>query len=173
MTRDHEEQTPSPRLSESPPPQGVQSDLEYELLGLANALYNLGTTVVSDLTKEKDANGSGKQVGQRVNDVITHLATLEDMSQHIQTQIPMQVLSDIDNARNPMMLTRERLERAAAENQFMNGKIQALDSYRQYLNDTLLPSFPESMKHELGRINIGSTAEGSHSTLAQSSAEKG
>jgi mediator of RNA polymerase II transcription subunit 10 len=39
----------------------------------------------------------------------------------------MQVLADIDNARNPMQLTRERLERAATENQFMNGKIAAID----------------------------------------------
>ena len=44
--------------------------------------------------------------------------------------IPMQVLADIDNSRNPMQLTRERLERAATENQFMNGKIAALDVSR-------------------------------------------
>lgn len=57
----------SPRMSESPPPSGVQGDLELELLGLANALYNLGTTVVNDLTKEKDKpGGGGKQVGMRV-----------------------------------------------------------------------------------------------------------
>lgn len=56
----------SPRSSESPPPAGVQGDLELELVGLANALYNLGTTVVSDLTKEKDKPGGGKQVGMRV-----------------------------------------------------------------------------------------------------------
>lgn len=58
----------SPRASESPPPTGVQGDLELELLGLANALYNIGTTVVSDLTKERDApgGGGGKQVGLRV-----------------------------------------------------------------------------------------------------------
>lgn len=48
-------------------PVGLQGDLEQELLGLANALYNLGTTVVSDLTKEKDKpGGGGKQVGMRV-----------------------------------------------------------------------------------------------------------
>jgi hypothetical protein len=40
--------------------------------------------------------------------------------------IPMQVLADIDNSRNPMQLSKERLERAATENQFMNGKIAAL-----------------------------------------------
>ena len=56
----------SPRMSESPPPMGVQGDLELELLGLANALYNLGTTVINDLTKEKDKLGGGKQVGLRV-----------------------------------------------------------------------------------------------------------
>lgn len=34
---------------------------------------------------------------------------------------------DIDNARNPVQLTRDRLERAATENQFMNGKIHAIE----------------------------------------------
>lgn len=40
--------------------------------------------------------------------------------------IPIEVLGEIDGSRNPMQLTRERLERAATENQFMNGKIQAI-----------------------------------------------
>lgn len=48
------------------------------------------------------------------------------MSQHVPTMIPMQILADIDNSRNPMQLSRDRLERAATENQFMNGKIQAI-----------------------------------------------
>ena len=56
----------SPRLSQTPPPTGLHGDLEVELLGLANALYNLGTTVISDLSREKDKPGVGKQVGLRV-----------------------------------------------------------------------------------------------------------
>ena len=56
----------SPRLSQTPPPTGLHGDLEVELLGLANALYNLGTTVISDLSREKDKPGVGKQVGPRV-----------------------------------------------------------------------------------------------------------
>ena len=57
----------SPRSSQSPPPDGVQGDLEMELFGLANALYNLGTTVINDSTKERDKPGGGvKQVGLRV-----------------------------------------------------------------------------------------------------------
>jgi mediator of RNA polymerase II transcription subunit 10 len=51
---------------------------------------------------------------------------LDQMSDHLRTMIPMQVLSEIDSSRNPMQLTRERLERAATENQFMNGKIAAI-----------------------------------------------
>jgi hypothetical protein len=55
----------SPRASESPPPPGDQGDLEIELKGLVNALYNLGTTVINDSTKEREKGGV-KQVGARV-----------------------------------------------------------------------------------------------------------
>jgi mediator of RNA polymerase II transcription subunit 10 len=58
---------------------------------------------------------------------VHHLATLDDMARECRTLVPLQVLADIDNARNPMQLTRERLERTATENQFMNGKIAAVD----------------------------------------------
>lgn len=61
------------------------------------------------------------------NQVVDHLAALDHNSQNIQMRIPMQVLLDIDNAKNPMLLTKERLERAATENQFMNGKIAAIE----------------------------------------------
>lgn len=98
------------------------------------------------------------------NNVVQHLATIDDMAQHISTMIPMQVLSDIDNGRNPMQLTRERLERAATENQFMNGKIAAIDvstrqrytdgarlrdlqSYRKLLDEALCQNFPELEGH--------------------------
>ncbi|TFK56279.1 hypothetical protein OE88DRAFT_1652954 [Heliocybe sulcata] len=114
-----------------------------ELMGLANALYNLGTTVVNDLSKDKDKPGVGKQVGVRVNDVINHLSTIDEMAQHCTTMIPMQLLMDIDNSRNPMQLTRDRLERAATENQFMNAKINAIDSYRKHLEEALSQNFPD------------------------------
>ncbi|KAI6130473.1 transcription factor subunit Med10 of mediator complex-domain-containing protein [Pisolithus croceorrhizus] len=135
----------SPRSSQSPPPSGVQGDLELELLGVATALYNLGTTVINDSTKERD---KPKQVGARANDVVRQLATIDDMSQGIRGMtVPLQVLADIDNARNPMQLTKERLERAATENQFMNGKIAALESYRTLLNEALVKNFPETAEY--------------------------
>ncbi|KAF8897131.1 hypothetical protein BD779DRAFT_1667150 [Infundibulicybe gibba] len=165
----------SPRSSQSPAPSGTQGDLELELLGLANALYNLGTTVINDSTKERDKPGGGKQVGLRVygisslasrtpnksnfcrNDVVAHLATIDDMAQHTSTMIPVQVLADIDAARNPMQLTRDRLERAATENQFMNGKIAAIESYHHYLNEALCQNFPELEAHLRGPLVPGPT----------------
>ncbi|KAJ3967243.1 hypothetical protein EV361DRAFT_807628 [Lentinula raphanica] len=152
----------SPRSSQSPTPEGFQGNLELELLGLANALYNLGTTVINDSTKERDRAVSisglgererggglglgggigGKQVGLRVNQVVQHLNIIDSLA-HSEIMIPFQILSDIDNARNPMGLTRERLERAATENQFMNGKIEGVRSYREYLNEALCLNFPD------------------------------
>ncbi|KAL4076034.1 transcription factor subunit Med10 of mediator complex-domain-containing protein [Scleroderma yunnanense] len=134
----------SPRSSQSPPPAGVQGDLELELLGLATALYNLGTTVINDSTKERD---KPKPVGARANDVVRQLALIDDMAQNMHIRVPLQVLADIDNARNPMQLTKERLERAATENQFMNGKIAAIESYRKLLNEELAKNFPETVDH--------------------------
>ncbi|KAI0250510.1 transcription factor subunit Med10 of mediator complex-domain-containing protein [Lactifluus subvellereus] len=124
----------------SVPPTGIQGDLEQDLIGLANALYNLGTTVVNDSTKDP---GTGKQVGIRVNEVVKYLAGLDDMASHLTTHVPMQILTDIDNGRNPMHLTKDRLERAATENQFMNGKIQAIESYRKLLDVALVQTFPD------------------------------
>lgn len=67
------------------------------------------------------------------NDMVGHLGTIDNMAQDISTMIPDQILVDIDNARNPMQLTKERLERAATENQFMNGKIVAIEVWAQLL----------------------------------------
>lgn len=61
------------------------------------------------------------------NEVVQQLGRIDDMAQHIQTMIPAPVLSDIDSGRNPMHLTKDRLERAATENQFMNGRIHAIE----------------------------------------------
>ncbi|KAK7466471.1 hypothetical protein VKT23_005192 [Stygiomarasmius scandens] len=137
----------SPRAS--PVPTGVHGDLELELMALANALYNLGTTVINDSSKDGNQPGGGKPVGSRVNEVIQYLHSVDNLARtpDLNTMIPIQVLLDIDNAKNPMQLTRERLERAATENQFMNGKIEAVQTYHSYLNQALSENFPEMTEH--------------------------
>jgi mediator of RNA polymerase II transcription subunit 10 len=70
---------------------------------------------------------------------VRHLTNIDDLAKHCQTLIPMQVLSEIDNAQNPVMLTQDRLEQAATENQFMNAKIATLDVH--FLLCCMSPTF--------------------------------
>ena len=56
------------------------------------------------------------------------------MSARFSAMIPIQVLADIDSSRNPMQLTKDRLERTATENQFMNGKILAVSVHTFAVN---------------------------------------
>lgn len=93
----------SPRTSPSPPPlAGLQAETEQELIGLANALYNLGTTVITDSSKDRSKTNpesshvEGKPVGNRVNEVIDRLAALEDFSQKTTIMIPMQILQSVN-----------------------------------------------------------------------------
>ncbi|KIJ22541.1 hypothetical protein M422DRAFT_57162, partial [Sphaerobolus stellatus SS14] len=103
------------------------------------------TTVLEDLSKDQNVE---KPVGLRVNEVIQRLGAIEELSPRYQnTLIPYQVLLDIDNARNPTNITRERIERAAVENQFMNGKIDAIQSYKSLLDSALIEHFPALAPH--------------------------
>lgn len=93
--------SPVPDGAQSPPPQGLHGDIENELLGLANALYNLGTTVVLDSTKERQNLRPGeeppaKPVVQKVEDVIGHLASIEELSKDYDTMIPFQILQYVN-----------------------------------------------------------------------------
>lgn len=61
--------SPRPDSPISPAPTGLNGDIELELIALANALYNLGTTAINDNSREKpgpDGNRPEKQIGARV-----------------------------------------------------------------------------------------------------------
>lgn len=61
--------TDSPPRAETPPPEGIHGDIELELLALANALYNLGTSAINDNTREKvgaDGARPDKRIGMKV-----------------------------------------------------------------------------------------------------------
>ena len=60
-------EAPSP--PDTPPPEGVQGDIELELIALATSLYNLGTSVINDNTRERpgpDGQRPEKRIGQKV-----------------------------------------------------------------------------------------------------------
>lgn len=91
---------------------GNKSDIACASFSLYRVSY--------DVTKQTE-------LSRHRNEVVHHLSMIDDMAAHIPTMIPIQIMSDIDNGRNPTHLTKDGLERAATENQFMNGKINAIE----------------------------------------------
>ncbi|KZV81453.1 hypothetical protein EXIGLDRAFT_779700 [Exidia glandulosa HHB12029] len=137
----------SPRESVSPPPpDGPLGDVEEEIRALHQALYELGCAVLDAHGPQKSAGGGPPKplVPTKVNQVVAHLGRIEDIAEHINVLVPIQILDDVDNSRNPTTVTRDRIERAATENQFMHGKISAIEDYRSELLDALQEHFPEA-----------------------------
>jgi len=137
----------SPRESVSPPPpDGPLGEIEEEMKALHQSIYELGCSVLdTHVTKSGQAGRerAATQVSTKVDQLVLHLSEIERIAQHINVQIPIQVLDDIDNSRNPMIVTKDRIERAATENQFMNGKIEAIETYSALLDAGLREHFPE------------------------------
>ncbi|EJD54166.1 hypothetical protein AURDEDRAFT_18539, partial [Auricularia subglabra TFB-10046 SS5] len=117
----------SPRESVSPPaPEGPLGDVEEEIRALHQALYELGCAVLDAHTQKGQGGQARPVVPAKVGQVVQHLGKIEAIAEHIDTMVPLQILDDMDQARNPTNVTRDRIERAATENQFMHGKMAAI-----------------------------------------------
>ncbi|RUP16191.1 transcription factor subunit Med10 of mediator complex-domain-containing protein [Jimgerdemannia flammicorona] len=78
------------------------------------------------------------------NQVVTHFADLDKLKEGISSlYVPEEVVKYVEEARNPDIFTQGFVERAAAENQFTNGKIRAIESFRSILVTELTTSFPD------------------------------
>ncbi|KAF8306235.1 hypothetical protein DL93DRAFT_2172174 [Clavulina sp. PMI_390] len=87
--------------------------------------------------KSADAASDAPRLAAKVNEIISQLGYLEALRNVLEHKVPIQVLRDIDAVANPNLLTKERIERAAAENQRMVGKMQAIGSYKSLLEEAL------------------------------------
>jgi len=75
-------------------------------------------------------------------DIISQLGDLDALRNVLDQRIPLDVLRDIDSLSNPLLITKERIERAAAENQRMSGRLNAIASYRAALQPLLSTTRP-------------------------------
>jgi len=137
----------SPRESVSPPPpDGALGEIEEEMKALHQSIYELGCSVLdTHVTKAGQVarERAATQVSAKVDQLVHHLSEIERIAQHIDSLVPIQVLDDIDNSRNPTIVTKDRIERAATENQFTNGKLEAIETYATMLDAGLREHFPE------------------------------
>lgn len=89
---------------------------------------------------------SGPVLQSRISNYLLQLEKLNEMAKECQaagedTLVPLDLVQYIDRAENPDLFTRDFVERAAAENQRMNGRIHAFQDFytmlAQKINDNM------------------------------------
>ncbi|QRV83374.1 transcription factor subunit Med10 of mediator complex protein [Ceratobasidium sp. AG-Ba] len=81
-------------------------------------------------------------VGARVDQLVDQMAELQKLSEKLDMYVPEDVFREIDQNRNPNMITKTRIEETAAENQWINGRLHAIETYRDMLGEALYEHFP-------------------------------
>ncbi|KAF9291617.1 RNA polymerase II mediator complex subunit [Mortierella alpina] len=98
----------------------TRQDLELKLQELIECLLELSITVYDFQTE------SGSLVHQKIQELITQLSDIEGFKDKLDMMVPWEVLSYIEDGKNPDLFSKTFVEAVAGENQFTNGKITAL-----------------------------------------------
>ncbi|KAI9275567.1 transcription factor subunit Med10 of mediator complex-domain-containing protein [Phascolomyces articulosus] len=77
------------------------------------------------------------------NSILEHYQTIDELKENIDTHIPEEVINYVEQGRNPDIFTQGFVERAASENQFTNGKIKAVDEFRNILSNEFKKHYPD------------------------------
>ncbi|KAI7823867.1 transcription factor subunit Med10 of mediator complex-domain-containing protein [Gamsiella multidivaricata] len=117
----------------------TRQDLERKLQELIECLLELSITVY-DFQAE-----SNSLVHQKIQELIAQLSDIEGFKDKLDMMVPWEVLSYIEDGKNPDLFSKSFVEAVAGENQFTNGKITALKSFEAALTQNLGSAFPEEM----------------------------
>ncbi|KAG0338046.1 Mediator of RNA polymerase II transcription subunit 10 [Podila horticola] len=117
----------------------TRQDLELKLKELIECLLELSITVY-DFQPE-----SNSLVHQKIQELISQISDIEAFKDKLDIMVPMEVLSFIEDGKNPDLFTKSFIECVAGENQFTNGKITAMKSFESSLTQNLGAVFPEEM----------------------------
>ncbi|KAF9400002.1 Mediator of RNA polymerase II transcription subunit 10 [Podila epigama] len=123
-------------------------DLELKLKELIECLLELSITVY-DFQPE-----SNSLVHQKIQELISQLSDVEGFKDKLDVLVPMEVLSFIEDGKNPDLFTKSFIECVAGENQFTNGKITAMKSFESSLAQNLESFFPEEMVEYQNTLNL-------------------
>ena len=83
----------------------------------------------------------------KINDMVKGLKKLNDLKDNFgQVQVPYEVLSYIDQGRNPQLYTKDCLEKAKLKNEETKEKINSLQSFKDSLVKELKTNMPATME---------------------------
>ncbi|KAL0087068.1 transcription factor subunit Med10 of mediator complex-domain-containing protein [Phycomyces blakesleeanus] len=122
--------------------ESARRSLEEQLNEMLQVLFEL-SVVVYDFQPE-----GNKLVWDKINAITDHYQKMDELKDGLEAFVPEEVINYVENGKNPDIFTQTFVERAASENQFTNGKIKAVDSFRNILSNEFLKSFPELSEQE-------------------------
>ncbi|KAI5963706.1 NUT2 [Candida pseudojiufengensis] len=99
---------------------------------------------------------SNKALTTKLQSLITQLSKLNDIPNLNQKLIPLDVMSYIEDGRNPDIYTREFIEVNAKSNARIKGKMKGFEKLRDVLGDKLVNEYP---KLEVGVEDIKKRTE--------------
>ncbi|PWA03353.1 hypothetical protein BB558_000481 [Smittium angustum] len=116
--------------------QNIQRNkIETSLLETVEALLEIGVTVY-DYQPESEII-----LHERVDKLIKKYKEIQSISKDVDINVPVEILSCVEENINPNVFNKDYFERAAAENQFTNGKLDAVQNYLKVLQDELQDEF--------------------------------
>ncbi|KAG1045615.1 hypothetical protein G6F49_002431 [Rhizopus delemar] len=128
-------------------PNTISSDEARHLLKeqLDELLQNLFELSVIVYDFQPDGN---KLVWKKINSIIEHYKEIDELKGGITEHIPEEVINYVEHGRNPDIFTQSFVERTATENQYTNGKVKAVDEFKQLLTEEFTKSFPDLYNYE-------------------------
>ncbi|ELU36081.1 Med10 domain-containing protein [Rhizoctonia solani AG-1 IA] len=154
--------TPMPLPANAPPLQQVQARIRL----VVQTLTELGVCSMDVQPASANPELPAGLVGARVYQLVEHLGELEKLSSKLDMNVPLDVFRDIDQNKNPNNITKNLIDDTAAENQWINGRLHAIEvsfiapsptwindlslpcqSYRDMLGEALREHFPALQPH--------------------------
>ncbi|GJN89810.1 hypothetical protein Rhopal_002799-T1 [Rhodotorula paludigena] len=135
------------------PPPGAPPRLEVEqtLEQLLQTLLELGICAsdVQDSALESSPDGvasgvPGGLIGRKAQQTIEQLGRLHGQKDLVaNVNIPIEVITLVDQGKNPHLHTKSFIERLSGENMYTNGILSAISDYRGLLRSQLGDAFPD------------------------------
>ncbi|KAF9536866.1 Mediator of RNA polymerase II transcription subunit 10 [Mortierella hygrophila] len=139
--------------------------LEKKLQELIQSLLELSITVY-DFQAE-----SNSLVHQKIQELTKQLGEIEAFKDQLDVMVPWEVLSYIEDGKNPDLFSKTFVEAVAGENQFTNGKVTAMKaslsslSFEAALAQNLGDAFPDDMADYDQILQEVSSKSGQSATL--------
>ncbi|KAF3921100.1 hypothetical protein AA313_de0208223 [Arthrobotrys entomopaga] len=114
-------------------------NVDNSLRSVIQALYELAVS-----TYRNDAPNPADILITQVKDLVTKFDHLQQVSEGVKDLwIPREVIGYVEHGRNPDIYTREFVELAIKQNQYLNGKQRAFQDFRDVLAEHINTTFPE------------------------------